>query len=219
MRYATLIADKTTSGSIRRWVGHTDLDVETILEDAQAHLCRALRVREMREEHTATIPQGSAAAPLPPRFLDPISVHLRNGTQLHQFAADVDLARMRAFRPIESGNALVSVEFPQFYGLWDQHIIVDGRVKNDTLLYMIYNARPEALSASVDTNWLTDRYPHLMRRAILYYAYDFRHDYEKADRQLAVLTDEIRQTMIENELSRRGSTEIHNPTYDTIRGF
>src|SRR5436190_430079 len=85
MDFTSLTADKSTSGSIRRWVNHADVDADAVLEDAQALIFQTLRVREMRTvfpDLTMAIADSSKA--LPAGFLDPIRlVDKTNNIRLH----------------------------------------------------------------------------------------------------------------------------------------
>src|SRR5438067_13554988 len=73
MDFTSLTADKTTSGAIRRWVNHADVDADAVLEDAQALIFQTLRVREMRTVFAdLAMAIGESAKALPAGFLDPI---------------------------------------------------------------------------------------------------------------------------------------------------
>ena len=74
MNYSTLIADKSTVGSIANFLSYTKLTTEVpiVLDEAQTLLMTLLRIREMRTKTRFTMPVNSAAFPVPSNFLDPI---------------------------------------------------------------------------------------------------------------------------------------------------
>src|SRR6476620_4693133 len=72
MTYTTLIASKTTAGSIASWVNYSKLDILAVLDEAQLMLYSMLRTREMISRYVFSMDVGEALTPLPARFLDPI---------------------------------------------------------------------------------------------------------------------------------------------------
>lgn len=72
MTWASLTSPKGTAGSIANWVSYTKLDINTIVDEAQALLYTMLRVREMRTQGVFLLQTGFSEVALPARFLDPI---------------------------------------------------------------------------------------------------------------------------------------------------
>lgn len=74
MNYTTLVAGKSTAGSIASWVSFDKVTPElpTILEEAQALIYTTMRVREMRSVFHFTMVAKQAHMTLPARFLDPL---------------------------------------------------------------------------------------------------------------------------------------------------
>ena len=72
MTYTSLTAAKGVSGSVATWVSYTKLDIPVVVDESQALLYMALRVREMRTQFTLLLPQNNSEIALPARFLDPI---------------------------------------------------------------------------------------------------------------------------------------------------
>src|SRR4051812_246682 len=102
MDFTSLTADKSTSGSIRRWVNHADVDADAVLEDAQALIFQTLRVREMRTVFTdLALVIGDSSKALPAGFLDPIRlVDKTNNIKLRLRTEEW----MEDFREYDSGN-------------------------------------------------------------------------------------------------------------------
>src|SRR3989442_1526289 len=71
MTYTSLTGGKTVPGSIMSWVNYAKLDIEQVLEEAQAVIFQRLRVREMRNlDSSIPVAPGDYQKPLPARFLE-----------------------------------------------------------------------------------------------------------------------------------------------------
>lgn len=76
MDYDTLVAPKSTPGSIANYANYGLAPATEVLLDAQMLIYQRLRVREMRMGPLPLpLSTGAVTAPLPPGFLDPISIH------------------------------------------------------------------------------------------------------------------------------------------------
>lgn len=200
MSYTSLIADKSAAGSIRRWVNYAQLDVEQILEEAQALIYQTLRLREMRTEFPEiTLAPGAATAPLPDRFLDPISMH----DKTHNLRIDLTSEGNIADRRIYEDGALIR-SYPQFYGLFSNALQFDCACEEETKLAFVGFQRPEYLSVDRKTNFLTERYPNLLRVACVTQAYDFMSNTAKYQSNLSLLSGLIEAVAARDDLSLRG---------------
>jgi hypothetical protein len=98
--------------------------------------------------------------------------------------------------------------------------ILDGMVKFDlafdamAALKLPYYRSPLPLSTAAPTNFLTSRYPKLMRVACLAAASDFMKDDTEYSKNLTALTALVQSTMAENDLIYRGSDiETDTPSW------
>jgi hypothetical protein len=91
-----------------------------------------------------------------------------------------------------------------WFGIWNENIYLDtAALQQETCKLQYYQSLP-LLSTSNQTNFLTNRYPHLMRTACMASAADYMKDdveYQKLYQRLIVLTDKV---SIENDMSMRG---------------
>jgi hypothetical protein len=201
MDYATLVAGKDVAGSIKNWFNTNSLDVEGILLDAQTYLSAALRTREMRQSATVTIAQGASSAALPTRFLDPIHLQFTDGYGDIQHVLEQALRRDRLW---QSDGTLVSTR-PLEYAIFGEAIQFECQADAAYTADFLFYQQPAFLDGSHATNFLNVRYPHLLRRACLMWAADYRDDAEAFDRNTKLLEAEIARINIENDFVRRGA--------------
>lgn len=287
MNYTSLTADKSTSGSIAKFVGYSLLDIVPILDEAQALLYSLLRVREMRVDYQFTMTQGMSYIALPSRFLDPIGrirqlaygMPIRhkdeNFLAANQFFTETSgtlgadpfttvsgsdtvtvAATAHGFSQGSSfyttgasafNGATISGTFPitsvatntftidisslgttpsgsgagggascaytcenlvqgtpQWFGIWNERIYFDAAFPQTTVCKLQYFQSLPLLSATNLTNFLTNRYPHLLRTACMASAASFMKDSEESQKHLASLQGLVQQVNIENDMSMRG---------------
>ena len=188
MDFQTLIAPKTTPGSIAFWVNYQPFVSEAaeIVKQAQDEIFTRLRAREMRKGLSFSVAQGLAFAPLPTDYLDAVSLFNPYGCEVKRTSDDRLLAR----RTTDSTGALIQ-SVPTRYGVFDQAFQFDCAA-NGTLAFtgLYYGATyigpavaattTTPAAAEVDTNILTQRYSHLFRAMLLKHAYAFRKDWQAA---------------------------------------
>ena len=201
MNYTSLIADKSTSGSIKSWVNYSKLDAESVLEDAEALLYQRLRVREMRASENIPVAIGDDSEALPAGFLDPIITRdITNGFNLlHR--SEEELENMRSWL----SGSLVSGD-PSYFAIFDEAFNFDVKTTTAFTIRCVFYKTPTNLGASNTTNFMTSRYPHVLRAACLASAARYMNEdtaYAREERKLFALIDEIN---IADEFSRHGQT-------------
>lgn len=202
MNYTTLVADKTTPGSIKRFVNYSQLDAEQILEEAQALIFQTLRVREMRVEFdNIAMSPGDFYAPLPDGFLDPIALKdVTNNLDL-KLRPESNIVSARTY---DAGSLIESI--PQRYAIYDEKLQFECAYESAATLNLVGFEKPALLSGSNTTNFLTNRLPHLLRVACLAQAYDFMSNQTKYQNNLTMLSALIDKTNAESDLSYRDVT-------------
>ena len=198
MNYATLIADKATAGSIRSWINHSLLDVVQIIEEAEALLAQTLRVREMRASTLLALAAGESTKALPAGFLDPISLRDVTNQITLRLRAEADLEDLRRY-----DNAVLAGGTPGTYAIFDEALQFELQYDAAASLRLVYFKKWTPLSVS-NTNFLTDRYPHLLRTACLAQAHAFRNNDTRAQLELQKLASLVQRTNAESDLSYRG---------------
>jgi hypothetical protein len=189
MSYTTLAGDKTEAGSIKSWINYTRLDVDGAIEDAQALIFQRLRVREMQAAATVSISSGSETATLPTGYLSSLSMRdVTNNADLEH----VQWEDLEQYRDFSSGD--ISTGKPCRYSVFNELFQFDTKADTAITARLLYYKRPDALSVSNTTNFLTDRYPHLLRAACLASGYSQMRNseaYSIAVSQLAAFIDGI----------------------------
>lgn len=200
MTYGSLVGSKTTDGSIRNWLGVANLPVEAILLDAQAMIYSQMRVREMIQRATIVLPLGNAFTALPDGYLDPVALAEQDGLGYVELVDLAELERARTYdengtletSSVTCANATSTLEF-------------DAKTDQARRFSLIYYGRPADLGGSNQENFLTKRYPHILRTMTAALAADYRHDDENYTRWLTRSSALIGSAQIEGDLSKRGT--------------
>lgn len=203
--YGTLTGAKSTPGSIRSWVNYELVDVEGALLDAQSYIYGALRAREMRASATVTISSAAVTAALPTGFLDPILFqHNDTGERIDPLTSEM-LLSIRA----RDGSGNVFSGKPGAYSIWDELLQFDAKADATYSATLLFYQRPIYLGASNATNFLTTRYPSVLRAACLMAAADMMDDTEEYARFAQRADQLIARANVENDLVHRGV--VHQP--------
>lgn len=200
MTYDALTAAKTNPGSIAYRLNWSLLPIEDVMEDAQAFIYGNLRTREMRASATLTIALNASSVALPSGFLDPLGLFDERGDEIHLWD-ERNLTKKRRF---DSAGAL-TVGRVSVYGIFNEAVNFDVRSNKAVSYTMLYYKRPDNLGPSNQTNWLTTRYPNVLRAALMAYAYDARKEELEFRTYLAQAVALIQAANEEADLSRRGS--------------
>lgn len=167
MSYTTLTGAKTAEGSLKYWINYSKLDVDAALEDAQALINQTLRVREMQAAATVSITSGSETAALPDRYLASLSMRdvTNNANLEHKEWSDLENLR-------DYSSGVISTGKPCYYSVFGELFQFDTKADTAITARLMFYQSPLPLSADNPTNFLTTRYPHLMRAACLAAGYD-----------------------------------------------
>mgnify|MGYP000176128413 CR=1 FL=1 len=201
MTYTTLVADKSTPGSIKAWANYSKLDSETILADAQALIYQTLRVREMKATAELSMAVGDSSKALPTGFLDPCPPL---SDKLNQRYEHVTLEQLMAARIYDEAPTLISAQ-PCRFAIDGTTLQFESKFDTATTLVLVHYATPTALGSGNPSNFLTDRYPHILRTACLAYAADFMDNDARYQRYASRLIGQIELTNAESDLSLRGA--------------
>lgn len=199
MTYSILTGAFTTDGSIKRFMNNPRIDVDSVLDDAQSEVYARLRVREMRTEATLTTAQGDLYVALPSGFLDPISVKDRYQVDIRPD----DMDALLGFRAKDADGNWIQAE-PNRYAIWDERVQFDCAMNAALSFTMLYFKQPVALSGSNETNFLTTRYPHVLRAAIRKHAAIWLMEDAEEQRGEAQLARALETVGVQDDLSYRG---------------
>lgn len=202
--WTTLTAAKTTSGSIANWVNRSDLPTDNILLEAEAKIYERLRVREMLAIATLSVAADANTASLPADFIDPIEWRPYGWSQPILFVSEGTLEAHRD----DDGNLFEGT--PSRWSILNETAYVDVSCSETFSGKLMYYKRPTALSVSNETNFLTIRYPSLLRTACLATAYEHMKDMQNAATYLQMLEGKIGEAMMTNDLYRRSQTPLYS---------
>jgi hypothetical protein len=95
---------------------------------------------------------------------------------------------------------------PSRWAIVDERLQFDCALEDITLAFrLLYYRAPKLLSATNETNWLTVRYPKLLRVACMTAAADYMKDSAEYQKHLSALTALVGSTAAENDLQYRGA--------------
>jgi len=200
MTYSGLVADKSVNTSIPFRLNWSLLPMADIMTDAQAFIFSQLRVREMRASVILNVLKDEPTVPLPEGYLDPLGMFDEFGNEIHHWD-ERNMVRMRSY----TGGSLNKGR-PLVYSVLNELIQFDIRPDRAAPFTFLYYKRPPDLEAVTnETNWLTARYPHILRLVAMSYAYDARKEAGEAASYLQQGVALIQAANEEADLSRRGS--------------
>jgi hypothetical protein len=93
---------------------------------------------------------------------------------------------------------------PYWWGIWDEQIHFDQAFNQTVLCRLNYYKSLPLLSPTNLTNFLTNRYPNLMRVACMAAAADFMKDDTEYQKQFGRLQQMIEKIAMENDMQYRG---------------
>jgi hypothetical protein len=178
--YDALVADKSTAGSIKYWCNHDSIDAAGALILAEAWIYQRLRASEMRTEATIDLDEDEMNVDLPDDYLAPITFQWRGDSDPIAYVHEALLAR---FRDDVTGEAYAGR--PTRYAIFTQKFQFELQADEDLTADFIYYAIPEALSGSNLTNFLTRRFPALLRATCEAYGYEDRKRLDEAKAQFS----------------------------------
>jgi hypothetical protein len=200
--YTTLTGTKATEGSIRYWANHSLVPAEQVLTEAQAFIFSRLRVREMIASAQITIAAAASTFTLPTRFLEPIRF-LPNG-----WSDDLPFVHENLNRRFRDSDGNLEEGDPSEWMIANELGELDSQLSAQMVGWMWFYQRPADLTASPGTNWLTTRYPALLRHTCTAIAYQHRKRMSDAQSEYALAGIEIEEANRESDRGRRGQTRL-----------
>lgn len=197
--YQTLVAPKTTVGSIRNYVNRSDIPVTNILLEAEAFIYERLRIREMMALEEFTVAAGSFKKAAPDGFLDPIMLTPYGWGDPLRYLPE------HLFRPQrEPDGARIPSDEPYSYTIIGSDVVFDVELSAAFGAdFSFYRLLP-ALSTNAPTNALTVRYPTILRHACMSFGFEHMKDPQRSMEYRQKAEIEIADANATNELYRRG---------------
>lgn len=200
LTYSILVGDKTTEGSIKNWVARTDVAATTVLTEAESWIYQDLRVREMMSRDTAfAVAADASSVSLPSGFLDPIEFRPYSYGNCLPY---VDYGNLDEKRNASTGAILTGT--PSRWTVLGETAYVDMAPSTAFTGVLTYYGQPAALSGSNETNFLTTRYPTLLRRACLMFAWEHARNWDRRKEEVALAEAALMDAKKSNDLFQRG---------------
>jgi len=179
--YNDLIAAKGTVGSIKNWVNNDEIPSATIVTEAEASIYRSLRVREMITRTTGTLTTSVDNIPLPSDFQDAVRFMFTATGTTAKFVPEFKSLPVVLDAWNYDGTARAT-GLPRYWGLTGTSMQFNDPADKNYPWHLEYYRIPPALSTATasSTNFLTSRYPKLLRAVCLVEAYEWlRNEKEK----------------------------------------
>jgi len=197
--YNSLTGTKTTAGSIAQWVNRTDLPTAEILNEAQAWIYQRMRVREMTVlNQSFSWPLNSNSVQCPADFLDGISFQPWGWGDTLPFSHEESM-----LWPTDPNTGVLQTDTPSHWTIIGLTAYVDVLCSAIFSGYLLYYGLPAALGPQNLTNWLTIRYPRLVRRVCMGIAFEFAKDTERMNEYLQLAENDIAEAARTNDMFRR----------------
>lgn len=207
MDYAQLVADKSNRSSIKGWLNWDIAPSADILAEAEAFIYSQLRVREMKKLlQGVQIASGSKSYALPSDFIASISFR-----RIGQYAGRIDIFdsdHMESRNIIDANGDFISA-VPMCCQIIEDPPVAyfDCKALADIPLRLVYWRRLPALSVSNTTNFLTNRYPLLLRAACLAQGFAFKKEANLASENRQMAADLIFSANAEYDLGEQANRQ------------
>ena len=202
INYTTLVADKSTSGSIKNWVNYDLIPSVDMLTEAEAWIYSTLRVREMEEVGSISISLAASTVTLPTGFRDPIAIKLNSDSEALTL---VDRVRFDDEVAIYDSTGALPTGHPSYFTISGTNYQFDTVMDEAKSGTQRYYKTPDALSGSNETNFLTTKYPALLRYVCSMIGYEHRKQWDEASRFEQRAANAIAIANAESDLALRGA--------------
>tara|TARA_R110000822_G_scaffold92983_5_gene214271 strand:+ start:1084 stop:1704 length:621 start_codon:yes stop_codon:yes gene_type:complete len=200
--YTILTGTKATEGSIKFWGNHVSIPADQVLSEAEAFIYSRLRAREMIATAEISVAADASTFPLPTGFIEPIKLLPDGWGEPMPFTHENLLGRIRnTDGTLETGE-------PSEWTIANEQGEFDSQLTDALEATMWYYKTPTALSVSNETNFLTTRYPTLVRYACTAFAYDHRKRRTDASEMRMLAMNEINEANSEADRGRRGQVRL-----------
>lgn len=200
MDYDTLVAAKTTTGSIKYWINYDRIDSAGVLGEAEQWIYHRLRIHDMLAVKDVTISSGATTAALPTGYLSPKHFGIPGYTPKVTYWEPDRFRSSLGYDDTPQLPSAMPTVWSDFGGVMNFNSRADQEYTGKLLCY----TKPTALSSSNTTNFLTDDYPTLLRRACLMFAAEARKEFDTMDRNEIKCIAMINDIKVEDDLKYTG---------------
>lgn len=200
--YNTLVGAETLPGSIKYGINYARIDAAGILSEAQAWIYMRVRLAEMKSIADIPIALNDTSVALPTGYLDPIHFGIPGTMQTIRYA---DPERFRTLLGWDGGSpSVLPVQPPSRWAMFDGRIQLNCQSDAAYTGRMTYYKQPSDLTTLAPTNFLTTRYPSLLRRVCLMFAAEARKEWDTVNSNEVKALEMIDTIKVQDDLSNRG---------------
>lgn len=201
--FSTLIAAKTTAGSLKDWLNNGTIPSEAIVTEAQAQIYRRLRVREMQTIGTATMGTGTEVVGLDAEMLQFYAGRLTI-TGTHAAVAVLKRLEDVEAQRFYNGSGVLESGKPSIFAIVGTAAHFPCIPDAGYVFRYPFYKTPAALSTATETNFLTQKFPTMLRAMCMAYAYEYLRNPSEYDRWLKIAEARIDQANAESDMSFGG---------------
>lgn len=199
MSYTTLTGAKTVDGSIRSWLSRATVPSTEVLTEAEAWIYQRLRVREMLFSTTGTLAENADTLALPAGYLETTALTFTNPRGKSNWCTPEVFAREKI---VYLADGTKATGWPTWFTDLATQLEFNVKASQAFAYRWMGYAQPTALSASNQTNFLTQRFPTLLRSACLMIACEFERMWEDRDKYRAEAEYWLGEAQAANGLAR-----------------
>ena len=205
MNYATLVNTQSTAGSIANWIAdsYVQASAANIIEEAESWIYRRLRHWSMSTSVSGTLTIGQAYLAIPADCLEPSLL-----TIFGIYAAEIEQKpKEEVVRNYGYDGAGARIQQQPLIYWFDQTNFNFDNPPDKAYPYTLYYFQQPVALATSGTNFLTSRYPRLLRCCIMASACEFKKDIGQGqmgrDYWLQLAEQEIQVAQMESDRSIR----------------
>lgn len=202
MTASILLGTKSTEGSIKWFANHDSIYSAQVLAEAEQLCYERLRIREMEQHADLSVASGASTVDLDtlaPRFVQPIQLKLDGYGKL-TYKRKEDFPDDR-----DADGALETGPVPSYWTVRGSTLHFDiqlnAAISGD---FYYYAGLAPLATTSNETNALTDRFPALLRHAVMSRAYAHRNRADMMQAELILFEQQVALANAHNDDHRYG---------------
>ena len=199
--YATLVAPKSTEGSIAYFVNTDKFSATTALEEAEAFIFQDLWVKEMRAVTQNTLTASSDELSPPSGFVAPLALNLIYQSGVHKIRL-VDPEQLEFRR--RYNNVTLESDQPCFFTYMDEKLIFDVNADQAYTYRLVSMNESTRLSGTNTTSFLTQKFPDILRAAAVAKANEQLKNNAERDHWLKMSAVLIERANVKSDLAYSG---------------
>jgi len=203
MTYSILTGSRSTDGSIKNWINSAVIPATAILEEAEAEIYNRLRVREMLTLVEGTLNTDGFRIAVPDGYRAAYSLRFVGSKKATLTKRELyDLEENYQY----NADSTRASGKPQDYAA-DANYIWFDKVANEAYSYELryYQALDALAEATNESNFLTDRYPYILRAACLAKGFEWLRNTSQESKYLSLMEKRIFEANSESDYEMIGA--------------